>query len=54
MNGLFEDPFNPPALGDEGFDEEYLRASARRRAIYESSLVMLSREVSHELLRQAW
>lgn len=22
MSWLFEDPFNPPALGDEGFDEE--------------------------------
>lgn len=26
MNGLFKVPFNPPALGEEGFDEEYLRA----------------------------
>jgi hypothetical protein len=26
MSWLFEDPFNPPALGDEGFDEEYWHA----------------------------
>lgn len=26
MGRMFEVPFNPPALGEEGFDEEYLRA----------------------------